>query len=386
MKIIEPSFPIVAAAFMALLITLPPTVQAKPFHFVIDQNIFFKNLEFNDISTIADGKTLTGSVLKPRFRFGINEQLDTEIGGVVRLNFGEDSRRSEGDPLVSIHYKPRPGFRLTGGTLDTNHHLLDAIYNDDLELTDPNEQGFQFQARTRHWTQDAWIDWEQQERFSFAEKFTLGNYTQIRKDGFMADFQMLWVHFGGQQNTAGGVINNLSLALGTGYTLFPSKTRRSENDLQNLGFSIHLLATFDDPNAGSNFADARDNKGVLGKLFARLHDTDFYLMSWSGEDNLGIRTQKGDLFYKSEHFIEAGIQKTWWLSEEVSLNIGFQLTKMRDQFVHTDIISFKWHGNYALFPEYLETLTQKENARREKRRDLSRIKRSRQHQGQRRRY
>ncbi len=341
----------------------PPAAQAKSLHFIIDNNIFFKNLEYNNISTIVDGETFTGDLLKPRLRFNINEKLNIEFGAIVRLNFDEESKDSKGFPLISMNYDFSPGWRFTAGTLHRNHPLLDAFFDDTLEFTDPHEQGFQVRARKKHLTMDTWIDWEQIERSTFAEKVNIGNYTQWRNGGFMIDFQAFWNHEGGQKNSAGGVVNNFTIALGTGYTFTPRKRSRADRGFQKAGFSLHVLGAFDKPDPGSNFENNRDEDGLLGKLFATVNDTDFHILIWAGGPDRGIRSRKGDPLYRNQQFAEVGIEKSWQLAENVSLTGSFKFINLRDEWVHVDFLSVKWRGDFPLFTDYFEKLTRQEEAK-----------------------
>ena len=344
--------------FCTLMALFPASLShARSLDFLIDNQVYLKNLEYNNVTTRVTGETFAGDVLKPRFRFNIQDNLNMEFGTIVKLNFADDSKDSKGFPLIALNYDFAPGSRFTAGTLDRAHPLLDAFFDDVLEFVDPHEQGLQFRTKRRNFNFDLWLDWEQKETEVFAEKLNIGNYTQWQSGGAMLDFQALWSHAGGQKNSAGGIVNNLTMALGTGYTFTPETLRRPDRGLQKVGFSVHVLGAFDKPNPGSNFTDNRDSSGLLGQIFTTVDGTDLHALVWSGFDHLGIHSRKGDPLYSSEHFVEVGIGKTWALAKNVSLEANISFVRLRDELNHIDRIAVKWSGDFPLFPEYFERLT-----------------------------
>ena len=191
----------------------PGQAFSKSLKFTLDSKTFFKNLEREPVPVrapfrIPSGETRTGTILKPAFQYNIKKGINIELGGLMDLPFGQDDGISEGEPVISLHIDYLPGWRFTAGTLNREHPLLDAIFDDDLEFTDLAEHGFQIQADTRKLRQDFWLDWELNETSTRREKFVLGNYTQWMPGNFMFDLQVLWVHFGGQNNS--GVLQYLS--------------------------------------------------------------------------------------------------------------------------------------------------------------------------------
>ena len=141
-------------------------VEAGTYRFYIQNETFVKNLERGrgEAPAGAAAETFIGNILKPFIRFKISKEMKVDLGALLQIPFGDDDRVDQADPVVSFHYDFYPGYRFTAGTLDHIHPILDALFNDDLEFTDPVEQGFQIQARKKHFRQDIWFDWRERAR------------------------------------------------------------------------------------------------------------------------------------------------------------------------------------------------------------------------------
>ncbi|KMP11912.1 hypothetical protein UR09_02265 [Candidatus Nitromaritima sp. SCGC AAA799-A02] len=333
--------------------------------FSFDNTTFFKNLEYNDITEIVKGETLTGDIARPYFTYHFKKGLKAEIGAIVNFPFGEDDRIDKVDPVVSLNYDLYPGWRLTAGTLHRDHPLLDAIFNDDLEFTDRVEQGFQIRAKTKHLRQDLWIDWERRESADRREKFSIGNYTQFRKDGFMFEAQGLWNHLGGQKNLGGEVGNNFNLAFGGGITFSaPDKSRRHPL-IERFGIKLHFVYTKDKPRSLKVAVEPDStSEGFLTELFAVVGGTDVFLKFWNsnrtrGSDNgqtlvatpflQGIRADKGDPLYRAEDFAQGGFARSWQITDEVDILARLEFTRVSEQLVHVDTLSVRWRTDFPLW-------------------------------------
>ena len=347
---------------LALLFFLglqPEQAFSKSLRFTVDTKTFFKNLEREPVPVrapfrISAGKTLTGTILKPAFQYNIKKGVNIELGGLMDLPFGQDDGISEGEPVISLHIDYLPGWRFTAGTLNREHPLLDAVFDDDLEFTDLAEHGFQIQADTRTLRQDSWLDWELNETSTRREKFTLGNYTQWMTGNFMFDLQVLWVHFGGQDNSGGPVENNFTYALGMGYSFSENRFEESREpyvkkwNSQKTGFTVHYINSYDKtPVTNAPTVTSEDN-GLLFKFFTTHWDTDFYVRIWSGGSSQFI-PRKGDSIYTNRDFEELGVEKTWWLDDDVSIRATYQVSEHRDGTItHTELLSVQWHIDFSL--------------------------------------
>ena len=388
----------------------PGPAFSKSLKFTLDTKTFFKNLERKPVPVrapfrISSGKTLTGTILKPAFQYNIKKGINIELGGLMDLPFGQDDGISEGEPVISLHIDYLPGWRFTVGTLNRELlywmlflmttwnspilqnmdfkfkltlensgrifgligsstkpvPVLDAIFDDDLEFTDLAEHGFQIQADTRTLRQDSWLDWELNETSTRREKFTLGNYTQWMPGNFMFDLQVLWVHFGGQNNSGGPVENNFTYALGMGYSFSENRFKESREpyvkkwNSQKTGFTVHYINSFDKtPVTNAPTVTSEDN-GLLFKFFTTQWDTDFYFRVWSGGSSKFI-PRKGDSIYTNRDFEELGVEKTWWLDDDVSIRATYQISEHRDGTItHTELLSLQWHIDFSLSENHSDT-------------------------------
>ncbi|MBI4382750.1 MAG: hypothetical protein HY579_01795 [Nitrospinae bacterium] len=330
---------------------------AKSLDFIVENNTFGYNIEHTNIDTVNEGQTHIGDIIKPYFRYNIQENMFIDAGALLNIPFGEDGKVQTADPVISFLYDLKPGWRIVAGTINQKHPLLDAIFNDDRIYTDPVEQGFQFMGNSKNARQDLWISWEEKERADRREKFSIGDYTQLKGAGFMVDAQVYWVHFGGQRNAGGGTDNQLSYAFGAGYSIQPRKFQRKLWFLDEAGFDIHYIYAKRDPS--ENSADPRTREdGMLYKVFAKVLDTEFHYLIWEG-GNLDFRTAKGDPLYKADRYREIGVQKNFWLADGIALTFGVKGQFVLDRFVHEDLIGVKWQGDFPLLEDYFHNLSER---------------------------
>ncbi|MGP0629037.1 hypothetical protein ACTRW9_05000 [Nitrospina sp. 32_T5] len=342
------------------LLAIPrPAWADSPLHFVVENQTFVYNQEHTNIDAINDGFTLIGNQTKTYFRYAIAPAVAVDVGAFLDFPFGEDDRVSGVDPIISLHWGFAPGWQFTAGTIDRNHPLHDAFFNDNLRYIEPIEQGFQIRGDTQHILQDTWLSWEERETQTKREKFAAGNYTQLKAGGFMVDAQVYWVHMGGQKNSGPGVWNNLSYGFGTGYTYHHSKILHPGSFLDNIGFTIHYLVNQDDPPALPQV----DEEGVALRVFATVWDTYVYGLFWEGgsahfnsprgdSTQPGVPLAKGDPFYKAEDFQEVGVIKTWTLGNNIYLTGDVRGQYILDRFVHIAHLNVTWRDSFALFEEF----------------------------------
>ena len=345
----------------------PGKAFSKSLKFTLDNKTFLKNLERQPVPVrapfrIPSGKTLIGSILKPSFQYNVKKGINIELGGLMNLPFGEDDGISEGEPVISLYIDFLPGWRFTAGTLNREHPLLDAVFDDDLEFTDLAEHGFQIQADTRKLRQDSWIDWEINETSTRREKFSIGNYTQWMPGNFMVDGQVLWVHFGGQNNSGGPVENNFTFALGMGYSFSKNRFKASSEpyrkkwDSQKTGFTVHYINSYDKTPVTNAPSITSKDSGLLFKLFTTLWDTDFYFRVWSGGSRHFL-PRNGDPIYTNRDFEELGLEKTWWLDDDISIRGSYQISEHRDGTItHTELLSVQWHIDFTLSKNHSDTV------------------------------
>lgn len=335
-------------------------VEAKSLDFVFENQTFARNLEWTGLENLK-GQTFIGNIAKPYFTYKVQDNITIDAGAVLNMPFGEDNRVSEADPLLTLHYNFAPGWRINAGTISWRHPLLNSIYSEFQEYLRPMGQGFQVEANTKHFRQDTWIDWEQREQANRKEMFVVGNYTQVKYAGLMADGQVMWNHSGGQlnANSGGGVVNNHTYAVGIGYSIYPKKQNKKLYLWDELGVDFHYVGLKDTPR--SDVPGVSEN-GTLSRIFARVWDTDLHFMHWNGGAN--FRNPKGNLLYQvARDFQEAGIEKTWWLSDSVTLTNGIKTQYIEKTFQHVDLLEVKWWVDLPLFPDYFKKLTDEETSK-----------------------
>ncbi|MCH6579747.1 MAG: hypothetical protein IH802_05230 [Nitrospinae bacterium] len=350
---------------MIVLCSLPPTARAdSPLSLVIENQTYVYNRERAkevDLSLRARGFTLIGNLTKSFFRYRLSDQLRIEAGVLWNFEFGEDDQPDEVDPVIALHWDFSPGWRFTAGTLDRNHPLHDAFFNDVLRYQEPIEQGFQFKADIEHLRQDLWLSWEERETATQREKFSIGNVTQVKAGGFMLEGQVYWVHLGGQQNTGPSVFNNLSLGAGGGYTY------RASDWLDEIGFTVHYLKNIDNPPALPEV----DEEGMAYRAFLTVGGAYIYYQHWRGGSldfnsprgdatMPGIPLSKGDPMYRARIYDEVGVVKTWQLADEVIATVDLRAQFLLGRFQPLLVFNITWRPEFPLFEDYFKNRTRPE--------------------------
>ena len=99
----------------------------SPLKLVVENQTFVYNLEHTNIDPIANGRTLIGNQTKIYFSYKIEKSVRVDMGVFLDIPFGDDDHVSDTDPIIALHWKFRPGWQFTAGTLDRNHPLHDAL-------------------------------------------------------------------------------------------------------------------------------------------------------------------------------------------------------------------------------------------------------------------
>lgn len=340
---------------VAIFSPVQPAQAKQSLKFIVENETFLKNLEHTNIDEFNEGETFVGNILKSYFRYTPMKQVTIEAGILFGVPFGADDKINPKEPVISLHLDFGSGLRITAGTLDRQHQLLDAIFNDDLVYTEPIEQGFQLKGDSKLFKQDLWISWEVKETPTRREKFSVGNFSQFYNQGFMIEGQLYWVHYGGQRNNEDGIINNISLAAGVGYSLYPKKWSKGLKFLDEVGVTMNYLYNRNSPFTTTVKNPKSDGSGVLGKIFIDFGEIEFYYQQWWSKDN-NFRPDKGDPLYKAKDYKEFGIEKTFLIGEGIFLTTAFKGQWLQGQFVHIDHLSVSWQGEFSLFEHYFEKI------------------------------
>ena len=339
----------------------------SPLSLVIENQTYFYNQELAkevDIHLQAEGFTLIGNLSKPYFRYKLSKEVHIQAGILWNFEFGENDQPDEVDPVIALHYDFAEGWRFTAGTIDRNHPLHDALFNDVLRYREPIEQGFQFKGNTQHLRQDLWLNWEELETTTKREKFSIGDYTQLKAGGFMVDGQVYWVHLGGQQNSGPGVFNNLSFGAGAGYTYRPENSGDTSSWLKEIGFTVHYLQNIDDPPDSIKV----DDEGMAYRAFLTVWDTYIYYQHWRG-GSLDFNSPRGDVtmpgealskgepMYRARIYDEVGVAKTWQLADEVTATVDLRGQFLLGRFQPLMVFNVTWRPEFPLFEDYFKSRT-----------------------------
>jgi hypothetical protein len=353
---------------LIVLFGLPQTARAEsPLSLVIENQTYVYNRELSkevDSSLQTEGFTLIGNLVKPFFSYQISDQLRIEAGVLWNAEFGEDGQADEVDPVIALHWDFSPGWRFTAGTLDRNHPMHDAFFDDVLRYREPIEQGFQFKADIEHLRQDLWVSWEERETATQREKFAIGDVTQVKAGGFMLEGQLYWVHLGGQRNSGPGVFNNLSVGAGGGYTFRPEKSGGVSGGLDEIGFTVHYLKNIDDPPALPEV----DEEGMAYRAFLTVEGAYIYYQHWRGGslnfnsprgDSVmpGEPLAKGDPLYRARIYDEVGVVKSWKLADEVTATVDVRGQFLLGRFQPLMVFNITWRPEFPLFEDYFKNRT-----------------------------
>jgi hypothetical protein len=177
------------------------------FTVAIDNVNFFKNNEYN--SKVTTGATLPGAWLRPKLVYYPDKKLRVEFGGHV-LKFNGREEYFHLTPWLNVHYQATEKLSITLGNLnsDENHNLIEPLLEPERFLTSKPEAGLQLKYKSKMFTTDFWIDWQQyivnndpiKEQFAFG---TVINQKLIDKENMVLSlpFSFYGLHRGGEIDT-----------------------------------------------------------------------------------------------------------------------------------------------------------------------------------------
>ncbi|MFQ5481298.1 MAG: hypothetical protein ACE5ER_00965, partial [Nitrospinaceae bacterium] len=301
--------------------------------------------------------TVIGNLLRTELQDHFNRRLYVETGALLQHPFGDDDRIAEADPVISLNYRLTPDWLITAGTIDRDHPLHDAIFWELLRFTDPIEQGFQIKGDSKFLRQDLWLNWEQRETATRREKFSIGNFTELKWKGFHLDGQVYWVHLGGQKNSGPGVFNNLSLGFGGGYSW--QNDREDLSFLQGAGAAVHYLYQKDEPPLAAKL----EGDGIAARVWVDVMGFNVYFLNWDAGDPgfhsrrgdaamPGVALAKGNPLYGADDFQEVGISRLWPLADAVHLRLDLRQQFVQDQMVEVYALTVQWREDFDLFANF----------------------------------
>ncbi len=229
----------------------------------VDNLNFFQNNEFK---TLTDGYSLPGLWIQPRLVLYPLENLKIEAGMHMLFYNGashyptrsyikfleyqnNDNKRVHIRPFFRAHLASKNQmFHLILGNLygGSNHRLIEALYNPELNLTADPENGMQVLFKSKYLDADAWVDWQSfifrndnhRERFVLALSSLLRLNAPEKKLHWYIPLQIVGQHIGGevQASPYHGVSSLANLGVGIGM-----KWNIGRKILKNLQAESHFV-------------------------------------------------------------------------------------------------------------------------------------------------
>lgn len=228
------------------------------FFIAVDNVNFFKNNEYKgDITT---GYTLTGAWLRPKLVYYPDKKLRMEFGGnVLRYNGRDEYHHLL--PWFNVQFQPNEKISLILGNLNANqnHNLPEPIADPERFLNAKPEAGLQIMYKSRNFTTDLWIDWQQfiLKGDPFKEQFAFGTRTswKILENGnysLSVPIAFYGWHQGGEIDIAPGLAKSyISITPGLSWV-----KKISGKTFREWGFNAHYsLSTY--PEDGIIFKESK---------------------------------------------------------------------------------------------------------------------------------
>ncbi|MDR2473482.1 MAG: hypothetical protein LBD53_08000, partial [Tannerella sp.] len=211
----------------------------------VDNLNFFKNNEFN--STSQKGYTLPGFRLQVKTVYNALPNLRVEAGvhsiwfwgatrypafaykGLPKWNGKDNSNIVHVTPLLRSHLSLSDNADIILGSLygGANHHLIEPLYNPELNLSSDPEAGVQFLYNNSLISIDLWVDWMTfiYQNDTQGEAFTGGTSLRLKLNPSDARLhyyllaQGVSLHQGGEINVGKSYVNtSFNAAVGGGLT------------------------------------------------------------------------------------------------------------------------------------------------------------------------
>ena len=187
-------------------------------------NLFYcKNNEYGEPNN--PGQTFFGNQIWFGGKHYFTQQLSASLGSLIQYDFGDDKFPSKFLPIFNLQYNT-PKSRLILGSLmgNTNHNLIEPIYNYENTFTKPVEYGVQYFKFSKFINYQAWLDWRQfakvtisqQEKISFGQTALIQLLDSAKYPFYLAiPGSLLVYHQGGEAlNVPQKIQTNLNGSIG----------------------------------------------------------------------------------------------------------------------------------------------------------------------------
>ncbi|MGH7254925.1 MAG: hypothetical protein ACREI3_04035 [Nitrospirales bacterium] len=297
--------------------------------------------------------TFAGEYLSPVLRYTPFTRLSLSAGVFVGLPVGSTQPFQTAQPILAADWAIVPNALLIAGTLERNHPLLDAVFDDALLFRRPIEQGFQILVRHPVYRQDLYINWNQIETAIAAERFEIGYAGRLTLGVVGLNLQVLWDHQGGAQFSEARslrpdglrnrpTVNNFVVGVGPDLLLRPGEHWPAVSWFRE----IQVLAMYlEDENQPTDITQPT-TRGRGYYLAAGLDLAGWrpYVTFWRGENYV---TSRGDPAYVADHFTEYGLLKDVVLADGLTLRLGGLARTIRGRLTHTAyaLLNWSWDAN-----------------------------------------
>ena len=122
--------------------------------------MYSKNNEYGENNN--PGQTFFGNQIWFGGKNYFTQNLSGSLGLFLQYDFGDNKFPSKTLPIFSIEYNT-PNSQLIAGTIlgNSNHYLIEPVYNYENVFTKPLEYGLQYYTQNKLFNYQTWVDWRQ---------------------------------------------------------------------------------------------------------------------------------------------------------------------------------------------------------------------------------
>ncbi len=253
---------------------------------------FFKNVEY-DSEFLTQGYTIGGYNFKPTLMYYANEKVRLEAGLNILQYWGLDEF-AELEPILTAHIRFNENSQFIFGSLNPNdnHKMIAPLYNPELKMRNPIENGFQFLFDFKYIKADMWADWESyishgdstQEKFNFGISANILNIDYPRF-GISIPIQVIARHQGGEiSDYEEKVLSHSNSAFGLSFEYKPKKY------LKSIGLAGYKLS-YSDLNENLIYFDAGNGQTVYTVLSAKTENSELGFSYYYAENFFAYKGQ-----------------------------------------------------------------------------------------------
>jgi hypothetical protein len=131
--------------------------------------VYCKNNEYGENNN--PGQTFFGNQLWVGGKSYFNQNLSGSLGVFIQYDFGDNNFPSKFLPIFQLKYTSKNSNLIAGSLYgNSNHNLIEPIYNYENNFTKPIEYGLQYFTQNKLFTYQSWIDWRQFAKIETSEQ------------------------------------------------------------------------------------------------------------------------------------------------------------------------------------------------------------------------